>query len=188
MLPDNSLIEQTDKVFVGPRNKRAGLAESYELGGVAVSDTSEPFIYEWRGYVKDGAIYVARKGEPPVAILEVAGAVTEVSITFDQNMRTTVAYVEDGVAKLYWYNSQTASMTITEFADATNPRVSLDDKRKFNISNSDIILAYISKGNTLCYRLQRERYDIEHVILADSGLRLYRVGMGTENRFLFETN
>lgn len=194
MLPDDALIEQADKVFVGPRNKSAELNESYELGGVGISDTSEPFKYEWRGYIEGNAIYIGRKGQTPVALLSFTGVVTEISVTFDQNMRPTIAYVEDGISKLYWYDASLAMMTITEYVGIANPRVSLDDKRKFNIANSDIIFAYIADGSRLCYRLQRERYGTEHVLITDTTMDdlrpfiLHRIGMGNKNRFLFLTN
>lgn len=192
MLPDNTLIE-FEGSFLPPRDKKAKINESFDLGGIALSDTSEPFVYEWHGYVEGNTIYLARKDQTPVAVLLFTGAITELSITFDQNMRPTIAYVEDGIAKLYWYDSSQAQNVITEY-DVTNPRVSLDDKRKFNIGNSDIIFAYIADGNRLCYRLQRERYGIDHELLVDdtksdsSPLVLSKIGMSTATRFLFETN
>lgn len=194
MLPDDALVELDSASFLPPRNKPQTATKCWELGGIALSDTSEPMQYNWYGYVQGKAIYLQRSGTEPVAVLGFAGDVTEMSFTFDQNMRPTIAYVENGVAKLYWYDSSAAKNVLTLYPAITNPRLSLDDKRKFNIGNSDIIFAYVTDYNRLCYRLQRERYGIEHVLLTDttklSGdpLKLSIIGMSTSNRFLFETN
>ena len=194
MLPDDTLIELDSSNFLPPRNKAASATECWEIGGIALSDTSEPFKYYWYGYVKGKAIYLHRSGAEPVTVLAFAGSVTEMSFTFDQNMRPTIAYVENGVAKLYWYDASVAKNVLTLYPNMTNPRLSLDDKRKFNIGNSDIIFAYVTDHNRLCYRLQRERYGAEHVLLTDTTksddepLELFTIGMSIENRFLFKTN
>ena len=194
MLPDNTLTELNTTVLLPPRNKPQKPTESWELGGIALSDTSAPMQYYWYGYVKGKAIYLQRSGAEPVAVLAFAGDVTEMSFSFDQNMRPTIAYVENGVAKLYWYDASLAKNVLTLYPNITNPRLSLDDKRKFNIGNSDIIFAYVTDHNRLCYRLQRERYSKEHLLLIDdtktriSPLRLENIGMSTVNRFIFQTN
>lgn len=194
MLPSNALVEVENKAFLPPRNKPTRPNESWGLGGVALSGSNEPFSYNWRCYVQDKAICIARTDGVPVTVLSFVGDVTEVSLAFDQTMRPVIAYVEDDVSKLYWYSSSLGRMTITEFDDIRNPRVSMDDTRQFNISNSDIIFAYVAGFDRLCYRLQRERYSIEHVLNTDderppiNPLRLFDIGMGRENRFLFSTN
>jgi hypothetical protein len=194
MLPDNTLTEIDRASFLPPRNKPQKPTATWELGGIALSDTSEPFEYYWYGYVKGKAIYLQRSGAEPIAVLAFAGDVTEMSFSFDQNMRPTIAYVENGVAKLYWYDASAAKNVLTLYPNITNPRLSLDDKRKFNIGNSDIIFAYVTDYNRLCYRLQRERYSSEHVLLTDTTksdekpLILVKTGMSRDNRFLFETN
>lgn len=194
MLPNGVISESDNSDFLPPRNKITGKLECWELGGVAISNTSQPFQYFWYGFVKGNAIYIQREGHEPIAVLAFFGKVTEMSFTFDQNMRTTIAYVEDNIAKFYWYDSLTSQNVITEYPNIKNPKLSLDDKRNFNVANSDIIFAYISDNNKLCYRLQRERYGAEHVLLVDDTktelkpLELFDIGMSTENRFLFDTN
>lgn len=194
MLPDNTLIELDSASFLPPRDKPRIPTTSWELGGVALSNTSEPMQYHWYGYVKDKAIYLHRSGAEPVTVLAFEGNVTEMSFSFDQNMRPTIAYVEDGIAKLYWYDASATNNVITLYPDIKNPRLSLDDKRGFNVSNSDIIFAYVADHNRLCYRLQRERYGVEHTLRIDeektiiNPLVLNTIGMSTDNRFLFSTN
>lgn len=194
MLPDNTLIELNASDFLPPRNKVTSATECWEIGGIALSDTSEPFTHYWYGYVKGKAIYLHRSGAEPVTVLAFDGDVTEMSFTFDQNMRPIIAYVEDGLVKLYWYDAVAAQNVVTDYPSVTCPRLSLDDKRTFNIGNSDIIFAYVADSNRLCYRLQRERYGIEHTLRIDdrksaaSPLKLFEIGMSTNNRFIFATN
>lgn len=194
MLPDDTLAELPQSSFLPPRNKVTSAIDCWELGGVALSDTSEPFKYFWYGYVKGKAIYLHRSGAEPVTVLAFAGSVTEMSFSFDQNMRPVIVYVEDGITKLYWYDASAGQNVLTLYPNITNPRLSLDDKRKFNIGNSDIIFAYATNHNRLCYRLQRERYGAEHLLRVDDDktlinpLNLYNIGMSRDNRFLFATN
>ena len=194
MLPDDTLTQLDEASFLPPRNKPFSDTKSYELGGVAIGDTSEPFEYYWFGFIQGKAICLQRYGTEPTPIIAFAGNVTEMSFSFDQNMRPTIAYVENGLAKLYWYDASVSKNVLTLYPNITNPRLSLDDKRKFNIGNSDIIFAYVADYNRLSYRLQRERYSAEHVLitdttkLVDEPLELFNVGMSRDNRFLFETN
>lgn len=194
MLPDDTLIEFEGANFLPPRDKVTSAIESWALGGIALSDTSEGITYQWRGYIDGKAIRLQRDGSEAITILSFTGSVTELSIAFDQNMRPIIAYVEDGIAKLYWYDASASQNITTDFVGATNPRLALDDIRQFNIGNSDVIFAYIADSNRLCYRLQRERYGIEHTLRTDDSktliapLKLFEIGMSTDNRFLFATN
>jgi hypothetical protein len=102
-------------------------------------------------------------------------------------MRVVLSYVSDGIAKLYRYDNVSQSHVITDFPNVQNPRVSLDDKRGCSIANSDVIFAYIT-NDQLCCRYQRERYGVEHVLhQLPVKTKLVKIGMGTANRFLFDT-
>lgn len=188
MLPDNELF-LTEKGLRPPKSEKRNPKISYELGGVGFSDPSEPFKYKWKAYVEGKRIMAQREGLEPQKVMDVEGRVNEVSLTFDQNMRPTLAYVEEGVSKLYWYDTAIQDMRVSIF-DVKNPRISLDDTRKFNIADSDIIFGYVSKDNEVKYRLQRERFSIEHDLEFDKGgfeggLVLNDIGMGVDNRFVF---
>lgn len=193
MLPKDVIAETEVQGFLPPRGEESLLIESLELGGVALNDPSEEFTYSWMGYVEGGEVLVKRVDDeltPATTLFAVSGEVTELSLTFDQNMRPTVAYVEDGVSKLYWYNTS-EEKSITTVFNVKNPRVSLDDKRRFNIVNSDIIFAYINDSGVLAYRLQRERYSKEHVLAlepSDTPIKsLINIGMGQDRKFVFLT-
>ena len=194
MLPqatDHATVETTDNgSLLAPRSRAYALTESWEQGGVGLSDTSQGLVsHTWRAWTDSKAIYIQRSDLPKdtAKTLLAAPNITELDLTFDQNMRPVLAYVSGGVAKLYWYDTVSKSQTITEFPNVQNPRVSLDDKRAFNAANSDVIFAYIN-NDQLCCRYQRERYGIEHVLhQLPPKTQLVKIGMGTANRFLFDT-
>ncbi|KND22827.1 hypothetical protein AFK20_01645 [Enhydrobacter aerosaccus] len=186
-----STVETTDNgILLAPRNKAYPITESWEQGGVGLSDTSQGLIsHTWRAWTDSKAIYIQRSDLPKDTskTLLAVSDITEVDLTFDQNMRPVLTYVSGGIAKLYWYDTVSQSQVITDFSNAKNPRVSLDDKRAFNTANSDVIFAYIN-NDQLCCRYQRERYGIEHVLhQLPPKTELVKIGMGTANRFLFDT-
>ncbi len=176
--------------MLAPRNKNYAVTESWELGGIALSDTSQGLMsYKWRAWTDSKAIYIMRadQGNTTAKPLLAAPNITAIDLTFDQNMRPVLAYMSDSMAKLYWYDTVNQSNVITDYPDIKNPRVSLDDKRAFNVANSDVIFAYIN-NDQLCCRYQRERYGIEHVLhQLPPKTELVKIGMGTDNRFLFDT-
>lgn len=193
MLPKDIITEVPIQGFLPPKGEEALPLESLESGGVALNDPSEDFTYSWMGYVEGGEVLVKRVDDeltPATPLFTILGEVTELSLTFDQNMRPTVAYVEEGVSKLYWYDTAEEKSVTTVF-DVKNPRVSLDDKRRFNIVNSDIIFAYINGSGVLAYRLQRERYSKERVMVlepSDTPIKgLINIGMGKDRKFVFLT-
>lgn len=172
--------------FIYPRSKNYPLTESWDNGGVALSDPSEYLTkYVWQAWTDGTTITVKRDDLDAYHVVLMDTNITEIDLTFDQNMRPCIAYVANGISKLYWYDTQQAKQVIDEYPTIRNPRVSLDDKRRFNVANSDIIFAY-QKGDTLCYRVQRERFTIERVLATNTNKRLlWRIGMGRNNRFLF---
>lgn len=186
-LPEPLLIDEgVTTPFIYPRSKNYPLTESWESGGVALNDPSQDLTkYVWQAWTDGTTITVKRQDLDTYHVVLMDSNITEIDLTFDQNMRPCIAYVANKVSKLYWYDTQQAMQVIDEYPLITSPRVSLDDKRRFNVANSDIIFAY-QKGDTLCYRVQRERFTTEYV-LATNGKRriLWRIGMGCKNRFLF---
>lgn len=185
MFPDENFKVAKQTPFVPPRNRNSKLRESWELGGISISDPSEDFKYFWRGFISGKSIFLERQGQVPVKVVQFSGEVSEISFSFDQNMKPVVAFVEDGVSKLNFYDTVLQKEVTKVFKGARNPRVSLDDKRRFAASYSDVILAYL-KGDALFYRLQRERYEIEHLVSTVSrGSSLAQIGMTEDRRFLF---
>ena len=179
--------------FLYPRSKRYSVMQSWDRGGVAISDPSEGIdSYIWESWSDGDTIYIRREGGATLEVIS-EPLITEIDLTFDQNMRPCIVYVSDGVSKMFWYDASVEKQTTTIYPDIRNPRVSLDDKRTVNTSESGIIFSYV-RGNSLYYRLQRDRYSIEHLIIDESfrdkdlPLTLKKIGMGMGGRFLFETN
>lgn len=193
-LPGNVLATQDFPAeFIGGRALSLELDRDFETGGVALSDPSEGHLVQvWETYVAPNLIDIVIKDEAgnETIIYEGTDLITEISCTFDQNMRQTFAFVEGGIAKLDWYDTQLGARTVTIYSDIDNPRVSLDDKRATQMDSNDIIFAYIKNGN-LYHRRQRDRYQTEY-LLAENVLPdtensiLRRIGLNNVNRFQFE--
>ena len=176
--------------FLYPRSKYYTELESWESGGVAVQDPSKGLLSDfWHLKVVNGRFMLSKEIDRdnetvPVEVLFDINT-SEVDFTFDQSMRLCICYLSDGDTYLYYYDTVSGGYTTRKFEGVSNPRVSLDDKRDFNLINSDILFAYIRDGS-LYYRQQRERYDVEHLLgkVPKNGF-LRKIGMCTDNRFRF---
>lgn len=194
MLPDNTLsTAPVISPMLYPKNLDIVGVESFDLGGIGLNDPSQGLQYQaWHAWsdIEDetGTVFLGPIGQT-VPYIQLPG-VTQVSITFDQNMNPFLAFVQNGVAKFRWWDTVTSSYQVTDLpVGSTFPRASLDDKRQFSLGSSDIILAYIRDSN-LYYRQQRDRYENEYLLYPDLNLyitapRLHDVGMGTNLRFQF---
>lgn len=180
----------------------ASLAENtvdYELGGINIQDPSKGLEYQiWKARISIGGKHIllsaANYAEAPFYEATNYGALTEVSVTFDQNMRPVIAFVEDYIPKLQWYDTFVGAQVVTTFDESTygritSPRVSLDEKRENFEGASDIILSYIKDGN-LCIRQQIDRYTIEYILdigySIPAGYYIHKTGMNTVSRFQWE--
>ena len=189
MLPGNTVssISITADLLSPDSTVRAPLLD-YEQGGVAISDPSQGLqVLTWSCYVPANTNDVMLKpGDgAPVLFAQIAGII-ELSFAFDQNMRPVLAYQTLTGIFLYWYDSQAAGYVTTSFGPGRNPRLTLDDKREFNLPNSDVIFAYI-RDDGLFYRQQRDRFTIERQV--DSGvskLSLANIGMNRMLRLQFD--
>jgi hypothetical protein len=190
MIPNNVLSPvAVPTSFLSPRDAAPQALVDYDNGPVAISDTTAGlFAKQWRGrYVNNADIVYDAPGVAPVVVYSTPG-VTELSITFDQNGRPSFSFVDATGAHLYWWDTVAGEFSILDLpAGCTTPKVALDDKRQFNLGNSDILLSYINSGN-LCMRQQRERFATEHVLKTDVGGHLLRVGFSVGYRFQWEVS
>lgn len=163
-LPENTLSTiALPAPFVGARAiPTTSQTVDYENGGIAIQDASKGINFQsWRGFVENDMIYLEAPTVPKVLVY-VGTNITELSISFDRNMNYCLAFVEDGLPKLRWYNTTVTGMVTTELdPNIKNPRICHDDKRDSQTENSDIILAYLRDGR-LYVRYQRDRYTIEY--------------------------
>lgn len=194
MLPDNTL---SPKAFVNgfsfPVKQPGDFLVDWELAGVALNDPSQGLMVKlWELNVKPNTdtgfqdVVVSAPGVSPIVLFSGNG-ITEAALSFDQNMNPFVAYLQSGVPKIYWYDPTIPAMTHTTLpAGCYDLRCTLDDKRQFNVGESDIVLGYIRAGS-LCVRYQRERYAVENVLRAGIGAsaRLVSMAMNTGSRLQF---
>jgi hypothetical protein len=157
------------------------------MGGIGLGDPGQGQLYQlWTGEVLNlRSIYVSSPNTPRTLIYSASYQITELSITFDQNMRPYAAFVERGYAKLFWYNSQIAANDILTLpAGSRNPKIMLDDKRLIHSSESNIYLFYM-RGTTLYYRQQSDRFAIENVYATGIAGDLLIMGLNTGYRLQF---
>lgn len=186
MLPDGVLSTTPDPyAFSGGRSLSVSKVVDFETGGIAVNDASEGLQYQrWRCQLIRGQVIIDAPSVAPFVFMENAN-IEEISLSFDQNMRPALAYVESGTAKLYWYDSTIPGYTtLTLPAGSITPRISMDDKRSNESSISDIILAYVRSGS-LYYRQQRDRFLTEYELATGITTGLVKIGMNNRFRFQF---
>lgn len=163
---------------------KVGPLEDWEWGGVALNDPSQGlFVQIWHLTLEGDNVCIEAPSVPKTTLFTGAD-ITDVALAFDQNMRPFVAYTQAGSAKFWWYDPTVQMMVTTDLPGATTPRCTLDDKREFNTSGSDVILAYL-KGRDLYFRMQRDRFTVEYPLATDVGSKLTTVKMGTNNRLHF---
>lgn len=171
MLPENLISTEAIKGdLINPWSRSAMICTHY--GPVELNDPSLGLLYKaWKARCiqGDGAIYLSSIGVPEFTWYTHSVAIRQVSLSFDQSGRPLAAFVdEDGDSYLRWYDSSIPGEVVTPIPYATTPRVTLDDARQINISNSDVILAYVNSG-VIKYRRQRDRFTIEYTPLIGEG-------------------
>jgi hypothetical protein len=172
-IPENSLGSHISSILVSRQFLPPDDEENFALfdkdrGGIALNDPSEGNdIIDWtlRYFPATGDFVIESETTSPTILLTVAD-VTEISFTFDQNMNPFIAFVENGQAKFWWYDSEIPGTTTTNLpAGSLTPRCTLDDKRQTQTGQSDIILCYVLNGD-LKKRIQRERYTVEDTLVS----------------------
>lgn len=174
-------------MYYPPEERVTTPAVDYELGGIALQDTSQGLLVRaWRVRLDDRLVKLQPDGGAEIVLFEESD-ITEIALCFDQNMRWCVAYMQQGILKLRWYDSSAAAYITSVFSDAVNPKMTLDDKRPSQSEVSDMILAYL-RGTTLYYRQQRDRFAVERVLRTGlfPGTKLKNIGMNRNLRMQFE--
>ncbi|MPS36039.1 MAG: hypothetical protein E2593_12185 [Stenotrophomonas sp.] len=157
----------------------------YEMGGIGLQNPNAGMqVKLWTLRSNGQQVTVEANDVVPVLLFERPGPITLVSLAFDQAMNPHVAFVEDGIAWLWWWDTVANAMTFTAIDGARTPRLGLDEKRSALLSIGDVVLAYMNQSN-LCVRYQRERFGTEHVLAEGIGQELVSVGSSTAGRFQF---
>src|SRR5690606_24251946 len=119
----------------------------YEDGGFALNDNSRGNQYQiWQALLIRNQVLVSAPNTPEFVMYEAPG-LTEISLTFDQNMRLVLAFVENGIARYRWFDPQAGAQIVTDLPTGSiTPKVTLDDKRATQTQACDVILAYVRNG------------------------------------------
>lgn len=186
MIPEGGLASESRFApWLDYNNKPFSPLVDHEMGGVAIGDASQGLrVKLWTVDVHEGMVRVHDGGEQSEPLFPADG-IERLGLAFDQNMRPFVAYMQEGVARFFWYDTLAQAFATGEIPGARDVCCCLDDKRELQAQSSDIILAYL-RGDKLCYRQQRDRYGIEYVLKDGVGGELRRVGMNTANALQFE--
>lgn len=187
MLPGNALSTITAPAqLIEPVNAAATPLIDVGMGGIGLADASVGLLYQLWTLRYEAPDVVVSAPEVPDTVLFSRAGITELALAFDQNMRAFVAFVQDGQARFWWYDSNLSAQTFTDLpADAKNPRSCMDEKRAALRSDSDIILAY-TRGTGLYYRQQRERFQTERLLADPCGGKLVSIGMSKALRLQFK--
>lgn len=194
MIPDRRLA--TDPyayvgAFLAPDDQENVLLEDYELGGTDLNDPSDGLkVKTWTASYNPatGEISLSAPGSVTTVVLTIMG-VSELSLAFDQNMQPVIAFVENGAAKFYWWDTDIPGFTTTTLpAGSLTPRVCMDDKRDMETAANDVILCYVTGDGKLVALHQRDRYSTVDVLMDPfvdpygNPALLKRIGMNANNR------
>lgn len=195
MLPANSASSfPIPALFLRPDDRLTSDLLDYERGGIAINDPSGGLdVQDWMCWYENLEVAVSPVDGIRQVLFARAG-VSQLSFSFDQNMRPVVVFVQDGTTYLWWYDTLAAAHVFTSFGtEMRTPRVTLDDRRLATSSTSDVIFAYIrfdagTNSHALCYRQQRDRYTVEQVLRTglSAKTRLKSIGVSSNLRLQFE--
>lgn len=165
MMQDNELSTQPiESKLITPRDPFKQPLIDYDFGPIAIGDPSQGVMNKvWKGYYDgNGIVYTTDVGDVWNGL--VVSGVEDLSITFDQNGHPFFAFKAGNSSYFQWFDPISSSYQVVNIGYATyNPRVILDDKRQFNIGDSDVLLFYM-KGLALHMRLQRDRFSVDYII------------------------
>lgn len=136
-----------------------------------------------------GQLVVYKEGDPTdeYTILENLFKVSEISFTFDKQMLPIVAYIQEKVCKIYFFDSSLNTYNTIEIPEAVTPKVALNSIRTFHIEDSNVVLGYVKNEKLLCIRLQQDRYSKEIVVKEFANkIKLFNIGYADTNRFQYE--
>lgn len=173
--------------WLSPDDRSRSLDEDYEAGPIALNDVSSGLSYQpWHLTYDDGTgdfTVTPETTGSPVVVLNVL-LVTQCSFAFDQNGHVNIAYISNGQAFLYWFDTDVANWVTTQLEFGVfSPTLCLDDKRTTQSNSSDILMFYtkedlvIPETYNLYYRQQRDRFTIERELLAAAPKFIYKLGM-----------
>ena len=182
--------------FFDPDNRIKTVFEDYEMGGLALQDGSLGLQYQvWHltydsdtGSPNYGDFTVTPETTGTPTVLLNVPAVTNVGLSFDQNMFPFVCYeyITGGV-EYWWYDGTLPGQRTDALpAGAEKPSCCHDNKSPLQLLTSDVLLFY-SQGGSVYIRQERDRYDTPILLRTGTGtVSLDKFGMTTANRVEFD--
>jgi hypothetical protein len=188
MLPDHVISTPLqESPFLPNQSYIDSKRVAYSIGGVGLNDPSQgPNFQLWTATLEValsglGSVYIEAATHVKSLLFTLNG-MTEVSLTFDQNMQPVIGYLAFGQGGIYWYDGTVPGFVFFNFAGVVNcPRVTLDDRQELDVSISDVLVFYTRVGN-LYYREQRDRYLVEYLLETGVVGSVLKVAMGENNR------
>lgn len=161
MIPTLSNLPKGE--WAEPMARRSRPLEAFSKGAEVVGQTSAGDLNtrDWRIDYVDGSVVLSSEGVAP-SVLFSRPDITHVSLSFDQSNNPHVAFVQAGQS-YFWYFDTVANSYQFMPLNSGAPFTVLDDKREMNRSNSDVLVSYM-RGSDLYARVQRERYETEHLL------------------------
>jgi len=187
MLPgDGSLVSPSiSGPFLWKMRSPNDLLTDYERGGSALNASGSSLdVQTWTFGYDAPDVWVEDEANVRTVLFSKPD-ITELGGAFDQNMNPFVTYVDGSGAHYWWYDTTLSQQVFSDLPDGSvNPRCCIDDHRIVFSTSIDIILAY-TRGNSLYYRQQRDRYGTEYNRASLDNKQLASVGMSTVNRLQF---
>lgn len=190
MIPENRFAtEQWFVRYLDPDQIVPERYVDYELGGAGLNDATQGLMVQvWRAFTdKDdplGTVYIESPTHPASVIYSAPG-ISDICLTFDQNMQPFLSFMQGGAAKFWWFDTSLGMyVTTTLPIGSRSPKASLDDKRFFANVYNDIVLGYI-QSDQLYVRYQRDRFEVVYDFNTVMTKDLLRIGMRADSRLMF---
>jgi len=158
------------------------------IGPVDIQDTSEGLTNRfWAAYFdptpKDLVLLDIDNNITEI-ILNEPDEIVNVALAFDQNANDNFAWITGtGELKIRWFDASLPGDSILSIGQAQSVTFTMDTNYYPSSIDSDILLFYIRDG-AIYFRIQREKYDIEHVTPVTSGAStLFDSGTREDYRF-----
>lgn len=189
MMPNDSLSQTTQQYGWRGLDQSDPTGElDYESGGINLHDVSQGLEYQlWTFYFVGMSAYVTAPNQSaPILLFTLTSEIQEINGCFDQNMAPFVAYKSGNQYHYWWFDTVGNAYVFSDLPTTVDScKCTLDDKRQFNSSNSDILLFYTNTNN-LYMRRQRDRYQTEMLLKTGVGGKLVKVGMNGIERLQFK--
>ncbi len=153
------------------------------LGGADINNPAGGSQYQVWTFDTDGAnVFASSPATGRKNIFTPGVSIESIRCCFDQNMHPFVCYLSSNQWNYWWYDTTIPGPATSQLPATVNSvACTLDDKRPWSSTVSDICLLY-TNNNNLYYRRQRDRYGTEYLLRSSVNGILIRASMNNLNR------